>query len=657
MRARRSPPRPAGTSVAQRSAAERELDTALGQVLALGQSYPQLELVEQLPEPAGQSRRHREQARVRPPVLQRRGRHAEPSRSPRSRGCSSRRSPGCPNASTTRSPAEARLVRIVFAGTPEPALPVAAATHRLATPRRGRGADAARRRVGSARQARRRRRSPRLALDAGIPVLRPERPNGAEFVAELADLAPDCCAVVAYGALLRDGLLAVPPLGWINLHFSLLPAWRGAAPVQAAIAAGDEVTGATTFRIEPSLDSGPVFGVVTETVRPTDTAGDLLERLSVSGSVLLERTLDGIADGSLTAVPQPADGVTVAPKITVEEARVRWDLPAHVVDRRIRAVTPNPGAWTMIGDLRVKVGPGDRRPADEQESLPPGDDSRRPPGSARRDRRQPPVLLGEIQPPGKKPMKAADWAAAPASTRTRARGDPAAGQAAAAAQAPRSGSPGRLRRAARGLRTRRLRQPRPARAAPRTRDHRARRRLRHRTRLRHVPRLGPARRRHRRTRRTARSTASTPSCSTCCGSAPINCCAPGSTRTPPSTPPSSRRRSNSTRRVRVSSTACCARSRPATSSPGWPNWRRPPAPTRSATSPSPTRTRGGSGRRSPTRSAPTPAELGALLASDDERPLVHLAARPGVLTAEELAAGRRRRGRALLAVCGVPARR
>lgn len=248
----------------------------------------------------------------------------------------------------------------------------------------------------------------RFAVDAGIPVLRPSRPNDEEFVAELRDLAPDCCAVVAYGALLRDGLLGVPRLGWVNLHFSLLPAWRGAAPVQAAIAAGDEVTGATTFLIEPSLDSGPVFGVVTETVRPTDTAGDLLERLSISGAMLLERTMDGIADGSLTAVPQPAEGVTVAPKITVEEARVRWDLPARVVDRRIRAVTPNPGAWTMIGDLRIKVGPVSLE-QDEQDPL--------PPGMIRVDRRgvhvgtsSAPVLLGDIQPPGKKPMRAADWA-------------------------------------------------------------------------------------------------------------------------------------------------------------------------------------------------------------------------------------------------------
>jgi methionyl-tRNA formyltransferase len=199
----------------------------------------------------------------------------------------------------------------------------------------------------------------------------------------------------------------VPTRGWVNLHFSLLPAWRGAAPVQAAIAAGDAVTGATTFQIEPALDSGPVYGVVTETIRPTDTAGVLVERLAVSGAALLETTLDGIADGSLTAVPQPADGVTVAPKITVEEARVRWDLPAHLVDRRIRAVTPNPGAWTMIGDLRVKVGPVTVE--DTPNSL--------APGAIRVERKgvyvgtgSQPLLLGQIQPPGKKMMNATDWA-------------------------------------------------------------------------------------------------------------------------------------------------------------------------------------------------------------------------------------------------------
>src|SRR5262249_9998442 len=247
-------------------------------------------------------------------------------------------------------------MRIVFAGTPEPALP--SLRRLIDSPRHDVVAVLTRPDAAAGRRA---KPSPspvaRLALEQGIPVLRPTRPNSDEFIAELTELAPEACGVVAYGALLSERLLAVPTNGWVNLHFSLLPAWRGAAPVQAAIAAGDAVTGATTFQIELALASGPVYGVVTETVRPTDTAGDLLERLSISGGALLETTLDGIADGSLTAVPQPADGVTVAPKVTVEDARVRWDLPAHVVDRRIRAVTPNPGAWTMIGDLRVKLGP------------------------------------------------------------------------------------------------------------------------------------------------------------------------------------------------------------------------------------------------------------------------------------------------------------
>jgi methionyl-tRNA formyltransferase len=296
-------------------------------------------------------------------------------------------------------------VRILFAGTPEPALP--SLQRLIDSPNHDVIAVLTRPDAASGRRA---RLTPSpvaaFALERDIPVLRPDRPNGPEFVAELIDLAPDCCAVVAYGALLRDGLLAAPPLGWINLHFSLLPAWRGAAPVQAAIAAGDTVTGATTFRIEPSLDSGPVFGVVTESIRPTDTAGELLARLSVSGAALLEATLDGIADGSLTAVPQPADGVTVAPKITVDEARVRWELPAHVVDRRIRAVTPNPGAWTLIGDLRVKLGP---IAVSDREPLPPGvihiDREGVHVGTGSR-----PVVLGELQPPGRKLMKAADWA-------------------------------------------------------------------------------------------------------------------------------------------------------------------------------------------------------------------------------------------------------
>jgi methionyl-tRNA formyltransferase len=298
-------------------------------------------------------------------------------------------------------------VRLVFAGTPEPALP--ALRRLIELP--GHDVIAVLTRPDAA-AGRHRRPEPspvaREALARGIPLLRPARPNSPEFVAELSELAPQCCAVVAYGALLRDDLLEVPPQGWINLHFSLLPAWRGAAPVQAAIAAGDTVTGATTFRIEPSLDSGPVYGVVTETIRPTDTAGDLLERLAFSGAVLLSATLDGIADQTLTPRPQPADGVSIAPKITVEQARVRWDLPAPAVERRIRAVTPNPGAWTLIGDLRVKLGPV-HIDSEPPQPLAPGD--------IHVDRQSvwigtgtEPVRLGQIQPPGKKFMNAVDWA-------------------------------------------------------------------------------------------------------------------------------------------------------------------------------------------------------------------------------------------------------
>ena len=296
-------------------------------------------------------------------------------------------------------------MRLVFAGTPEPALP---ALHRLIeSPRHEVIAVLSRPDAASGRRG---KPAPSpvaaLAADHGIPVLKPSRPNSAEFVAELSDLAPDCCAVVAYGALLSAELLAVPTHGWVNLHFSLLPAWRGAAPVQAAIAAGDSVTGATTFLIEPALDSGPVYGVVTETIKPTDTAGDLLGRLAVSGGALLEATVDGIEDATSPTWDELVQGQVNPPKITVEQARVRWDLPAHAVDRLIRAVTPNPGAWTMIGDLRVKLGPVT---VTDDAALPPGQlDVHRNrvlvgTGSA-------PVALGIVQPPAKKPMAAADWA-------------------------------------------------------------------------------------------------------------------------------------------------------------------------------------------------------------------------------------------------------
>lgn len=297
-------------------------------------------------------------------------------------------------------------MRVVFAGTPAPAL--ASLKRLIDSPRHDVVAVLTR---PDAVSGRRGKPAPspvaQLAIDTGIPVLRPSQPNSVEFVDALAEFGPDCCAVVAYGALLGTELLAVPARGWVNLHFSLLPAWRGAAPVQAAIAAGDSVTGATTFLIERELDCGPIFGVVTETIRGTDTAGELLARLSLSGAALLEATMDGIADGTLVPVPQAPDGMSYAPKVTVEQARVRWELPAHVIERRIRSVTPEPGAWTMIGDLRVKLGPVGVEQSGEP--LPPGrllvDRS-----GVRVGTGSMPVVLGEIQPPGKRPMAAGDWA-------------------------------------------------------------------------------------------------------------------------------------------------------------------------------------------------------------------------------------------------------
>ena len=248
-----------------------------------------------------------------------------------------------------------------------------------------------------------------VALEHGIEVLAPVTPRDPDFLARLRDLAPDCCPVVAYGALVPRAALDVPVHGWVNLHFSLLPAWRGAAPVQRALMAGDEVTGATTFVLEEGLDTGPVLGTLTETVRPDDTAGALLDRLAHAGAGLLVATVDGIEDGSLRAVPQPPDGVSHAPKLTTEEARVRWDLPAHVVDRHVRGCTPAPGAWTTLRGERLKVGPVRMPSGEAAVGLAPGElhVTKRAvlvgTGSA-------PVELGEVRPHGKKAMPAADWA-------------------------------------------------------------------------------------------------------------------------------------------------------------------------------------------------------------------------------------------------------
>ena len=296
-------------------------------------------------------------------------------------------------------------MRLVFAGTPEVAVPALDAlleSHHevvavLTRPdaRAGRG--------------RRETESPvaRRAAEAGIETLKPGRPAAREVQARLAELEPDCCPVVAYGALVPPVLLDLPPHGWVNLHFSLLPAWRGAAPVQHAILHGDDVTGASVFSLEEGLDTGPVLSVLTETVRPRDTSGDLLGRLAVAGAGLLVATLDALEKGELVGQPQPADGVSLAPKLSTEDARLDWSSPAFHLDRQARACTPAPGAWTTWAEERLGVGP-----------VEPAGESDLGAGQVRVGRREVlvgagdghAVRLGEVRPAGRKAMGAAAWA-------------------------------------------------------------------------------------------------------------------------------------------------------------------------------------------------------------------------------------------------------
>ncbi|OEJ27867.1 methionyl-tRNA formyltransferase [Streptomyces agglomeratus] len=299
-------------------------------------------------------------------------------------------------------------MKLVFAGTPEVAVPaldalIASDRHEVAAvvTRPDAPAGRGRRLVASPVAAR--------AEEAGIEVLKPAHPRDEDFLARLREIAPDCCPVVAYGALLPRAALDIPARGWVNLHFSLLPAWRGAAPVQHAILAGDEVTGASTFLIEEGLDSGPVYGVVTEDVRPTDTSGDLLTRLAFAGSGLLAATMDGIEDGTLHAVPQPAEGITLAPKISVEDAHIDWKAPALRVDRVVRGCTPAPGAWTVFRGERLKLVAVRPLPERTEADLEPGELAAGKKyvyaGTGSH-----PVELLWVQPQGKKPMLAADWA-------------------------------------------------------------------------------------------------------------------------------------------------------------------------------------------------------------------------------------------------------
>lgn len=337
-------------------------------------------------------------------------------------------------------------MRLVFAGTPDVAVPsldaLSKSSHEVVAVLTRPDAPAGRGRSLVASPVKER------ALALGLEVLTPDRPGDPQFQDRLRELAPDACPMVAYGGLLPLSALTIPRHGWINLHFSLLPAWRGAAPVQHAIMAGDEVTGATTFQVERGLDTGPTFGVMTEAIKPDDTAGDLLMRLAQAGSGLLVATLDALESGDLHAVAQSAQGVSLAPKISVQDARICWGTPALAVDRQVRGCTPAPGAWTMFRGERLKIHPvtlaldADAPDAPDAADAPGiengavtengavfkdgavtgnGSGSEKgaviAPGEIVATKRavrvgtaSGAVQLGAVQPQGKKPMAAADWA-------------------------------------------------------------------------------------------------------------------------------------------------------------------------------------------------------------------------------------------------------
>ena len=239
----------------------------------------------------------------------------------------------------------------------------------------------------------------------GITVLKPGSTSDPQFLQTLADTGARLGVIVAFGAILRRDVLDALEFGWINLHYSVLPAWRGAAPVQRSIMAGDEITGATVFSLVEALDAGPVLGTITERIKDEDTAGVLLDRLSDQGAVLVADVVDHIEDGDIGAITQSEDAVSYAEKLTVEDGRIDWSRPAFAIDRQIRGCTPAPGAWTQLGDLRLKVSPV--RVTDES-TLTPGAVA-----IAQREVRvgtgTTDVVLGQVQPPAKKLMDAADW--------------------------------------------------------------------------------------------------------------------------------------------------------------------------------------------------------------------------------------------------------
>ncbi len=246
-----------------------------------------------------------------------------------------------------------------------------------------------------------------LAQQHGIEVVRPTSLRDPDSLTRLRELAPDVAPIVAYGGLVPAEALTIPAAGWVNLHFSLLPRWRGAAPVQHAIWCGDDVTGATTFLLEEGLDTGPILGSVIEEITPDDTSGTLLARLADVGADLLVDTLDVMEAGAAMPVPQVGES-SYAPKLTVDDAHVRWGVPAFAVDRQVRACTPAPGAWTTVNGDRLGLGPV-TTVDDDAPDLSPGE-VQVTKQSVMVGTLTDPVRLNLVRPAGKREMPAADWA-------------------------------------------------------------------------------------------------------------------------------------------------------------------------------------------------------------------------------------------------------
>ncbi|TFB80679.1 methionyl-tRNA formyltransferase [Terrimesophilobacter mesophilus] len=293
-------------------------------------------------------------------------------------------------------------MRIVFAGSPEAAVPslraLAVGGHHI---------------VGVITRApsaigRKRVLTPTpvalAAAELGLPLVETNTLSG-QVTKDILALEPDLGVIVAYGGLVREPLLSAPEHGWINLHFSVLPRWRGAAPVQRAIMAGDEITGASVFRLVEELDAGPVFGSFTQAIGRNETAGHLLDSLADGGAGLLVKVVDMIGEGSARAHDQVGD-VTLAPKLTLEDGRIDWARPAAAIDCGIRGVSPEPGAFTVVADERLKV--LDARIAHECAPLPPGRmelaGAQVFVGTA-----SAPIELLEVQPAGRNRMAAPDW--------------------------------------------------------------------------------------------------------------------------------------------------------------------------------------------------------------------------------------------------------